>query len=198
MAGALLGVVLACGWAAPAEDAERAFARLYAAAWADPRGADFAGLRMAAVRRPGHDPDTPGGLDLEALERELANGERAAARVALDRLMAGREADAEAHAQAAEVCERIGLDDRADRHAALAAGLLRSALRSGDGRTAATAYSVTGAAEERLVLARLGLAAPRREATPYGNTLIHVYTSERVGGGRIEVFFRPIAGGEGR
>lgn len=156
----LAGIAAATG-EAPGAD----FERRLAAAQANPEQADFTALRLAYARSPAYRPGLlPVELETGPIDQEVANGERVAALLALDRWMAGRWMDIPAHLHAGRACARLGEDDRAQRHLRFASGLLRSILNDGDGHGLETAWKVIDAREESGVLDVLGLGSPRKRA----------------------------------
>lgn len=157
LAALLAAIVVGPAPAAADDPPDVAFARLLAAAKADPASADFAALRQAFARTSRDTPDPDLDLDPAPVEHELKNGERAAALVALDRMMEGRWIDVPAHAVAASLAERMKNTDRFVLHRAFERGLLDSILDSGDGRSFETAWTVVTFAEESVVLDRLRL-----------------------------------------
>ena len=66
-------------------------------------------------------------------------------------------ADAEAHMMSSRVCAETDQPDRAEFHRKIAAGLIRSILSSGDGKTPSTAFKVISIREEYVVLGINGL-----------------------------------------
>lgn len=168
------------------DDAEGVFKSLLDAARAQPTTFDATALRQAFANTTGFDPDDTTLPDTDAVDRELANGERAGALIALDRLMAGRWVDVETQAYAARVCKQLRDDARAASHRALMQRLLASILESGDGASAATAFVVINRAEERLVLGILGKRGEPSTARTEGDRALRVYDCE--GGERI--YFR--------
>jgi hypothetical protein len=150
-------IVAGQGPAAADEPPDLAFTRRLAAAKADPASADFAALRRAFARTSRYTPDPDLDLDPAPVEHELKNGERAAALVALDRMMEGHWCDVPAHAVAASLAERMKDANRFVLHRAFERGLLASILDSGDGRSFQTAWKVVTVAEEYVVLTNLQL-----------------------------------------
>jgi hypothetical protein len=174
---AILAWVMPC-----AADGDAAFARLLAAAKADPEGADYRALRLAFTRTSAYTADGPGELDAAPLVQELKNGERAAALVALDRIMEGRWTDPRAHELAAVACERLGEDERMRVHEEFADGLMGSILDGGDGRSMATAWPVMSDMEERLVIEAMGLKGGERTVVVEEGHTYHVYRFRGLGG----------------
>jgi hypothetical protein len=167
------------------------FDQLLSAAQADPERADFRRLRLAYTRSPGYAPYEPDELDTAALDQEVANGERVAGLLALDRMMDGHWLDMKAHLVAARACARFGEEARAELHARFARGLVLSILDSGDGRTFETAWPVIDVSEEYDVLLALGLGFPQaQELVQNGGHEFDVITvSGPVEGREMKLYF---------
>jgi hypothetical protein len=180
----LAAVLLASQPAAPAADPDAAFARLLAAAKAEPGGADFTALRLAYAETSRFDPGASPELDTSPVEHELKNGERAAAAAALDRIMDGRWTDARAHAAAAALCERMKDEDRSSLHREFERGLLDSILETGDGRSFETAWKAVTVADEEAALGwlRLGGGGSRAMVERDGRRYhVHTFRDEQIG-----------------
>ncbi len=151
-----LGLLLALAAIDAGACADGRFRALLAAAQLDPEKADFGALREAYAATTGFDPlglDEP---DISSVQQELNNGERAAALVALERVMADHAMEVEAHAFAARVCKRLREPAREAYHRAFLSGLLDSMKASGDGTTRPRAYRVYSLREQRLLLDMAG------------------------------------------
>ena len=77
-------------------------------------------------------------------------------------------ANIEAHAICARAYESLGKTEEAAPHDAIAKGLIRSILDSGDGKTKATAFVVIGTHEEYLIVTVHGLPRPGSQALVAG------------------------------
>ncbi len=119
---------------------------------------DFAALRGAWVGTQGY-MRTAAHLNPKArtMERALAAGELAAVIRAGEAALAFYPLDPISHLALAHALRESGDAETADRHAFMAAGLIRSILESGDGTTPETAFVVTGAREMEAVLRVSGL-----------------------------------------
>lgn len=196
-AGFLLGMTL--GMALPARaaaggsepvDPDQAFHAHLAAARLDPDHADFRRLRIAFAKTSRYNPDGPTSLDTSLVESELKNGERAAALVALDRVLIDHWTEIPAHDYAINVCERTGSVRRAAVHHAFLRGLACSILDSGDGKTPGTAWQVTSEAEAQVVLHALHATAEGRSLLDHDGVPIEVVTAcQRDSGQRMHYHF---------
>jgi hypothetical protein len=160
----------------PAADHEQSFARLLAVARQDPEHADFQRLRLSFAATRGYHPDGPGAIDPTPVESELGNGERAAALVALDRVLLNHWTDIAAHDYAISVCQRISHAQRERLHRTFLEGLARSILDSGDGRTPESAWRVISDAEEALLLHALRASLEHRESLDHQGHALHRLT----------------------
>jgi hypothetical protein len=162
---------------------DETFARLLAAAQADPTAADYTALRWAYLHTSRGDAGVRPEPDLTPVEYEWKNGERAAARVALDRILDGYWTDIRAHQAAAELAERWNDPARSNLHRTFERGLLDSILASGDGRSFATAWRIATLAEEQAVLAHLRLSGGMRTLVEHEGRHYAVtrFRDERIG-----------------
>jgi hypothetical protein len=98
--------------------------------------------------------------------------------------------DLDAHRVEQIACEALNDEQKARFHEAVARGLLRSILDSGDGKSAATAYVVISVHEEYIVLQILGL-------MPSGQSVVHLdvhsydvlETKKKDSGAGVKLFF---------
>jgi hypothetical protein len=133
------------------ESPDAVFARMLEAAKTDPEKADWKALRLAFSKTKSYTPHLQK-LDSTPIMQELKNGERAAALVALDRLLEGRWVDPGAHWLAAFVCAEVEDSKREKLHLAFARGLTNSIINAGDGVSFETAFPVLTLGEEYFVL----------------------------------------------
>jgi len=146
------------------------YAKLLAAAMADPEAADFAELRLAYAARPDFDPYHLALESRQAIEKALGEEPSPAAIEVLDQALAANYVDAEAHMAAALLHEQAGDRAKSDYHKKFARGLILSILESGDGRSPETAFVVIGIWEEYLLLNVLGLSPTRQGLFEHGGS----------------------------
>jgi hypothetical protein len=193
MAGTLtLTVVLPLAAQEPAKPADgasaidsaedRAFLKLVDQAKVDPAKADYQRLREAFARTRWYRPE-PEPMDISAVEYEMKNGERAAALVALDRLLEGRWANPEAHVYASSVFSEMGYAQPAALHDAFFRGLSAAILASGDGRGPQTAWRIVHVSEVTMILRVLGVQADGKPTRVERDG--HIYDVVRVRDPRI-------------
>ena len=127
------------------------FQQMLTNARAHPEQADWHALRLAFARTQDYQWGTPP-VDFEPILQEVKNGERAAALVAVDRLMSGRWVNPEAHFYAALACHQLGENNRRDLHLAFGRGLRAAMTQAGDGHSFQTAYQILFRDEEAYLL----------------------------------------------
>jgi hypothetical protein len=173
----------------PAVASQTEFDRLLAAAKDDPAHADFPRLRRAFAQSPHYNPyGEP--FDPGPVRQEVANGERVAGLLALDRVLEGHWMDLDAQRFAAAACRRLGETDRAERHAAFHEGLLRAILEAGDGRSFETAWPVLSVAEEYHILGLLRLEVEAQALTERdGHTFDVLTVKDHKTGDSFKVYF---------
>jgi len=135
------------------------YEELLAAAQADPLQADYHALRMAFARSDAYQPYARDAQLVARMYDALRADELGEALAAIERLLEQNPLDVEAHLAAHSTYAQRGNSERAAYHRAFGAGLLDAIIRSGDGRSFATAYVVLDIAEEYLVLRLRGLRA---------------------------------------
>ena len=171
------------------ETPEATFARLLEAAREDPSKTDWKSLRLAYSKTKQYNPDADR-VDPEPILQELKNGERVAALVAVDRMMAGRWVDPEAHLYAADASERVKDKPREDLHVAFARGLHAALTSSGDGRSFETAYHVLFIAEEYYILdGVVRLKHTGQALTVHEGHYFDIHTVETPGGDEVKIYF---------
>jgi hypothetical protein len=122
----------------------------------DPK-ADFLRLRMAFTETKQYDPygedlKTRGAMS-EALEKE----DYAKAAELAEKIMKEKYVDLRAHLVASRAYSALKKEEQAKYHKYVFDGLLQSILKSGDGKSPATAYVVIGTDEEYVVLGASGI-----------------------------------------
>jgi hypothetical protein len=84
---------------------------------------------------------------------------------------------------------RLGQTELADRHIALARGLIGAIIASGDGKTPETAYTVIAVSEEYTILSVRGLKKMQQALVNKGDHAYDVMTVENKTGAKEQVYF---------
>jgi len=117
---------------------------------------DFTELRFACLESPHCHGD--GDRDArKAMNQAFQDKRYSAALKEAAKALKSNYADAEAHMVSSQACAESDQPDRAEFHRKIAAGLIRSILSSGDGKTPGTAFKVISIREEYVVLGVDGL-----------------------------------------
>jgi len=179
---------------------EDEYARRCRLARAAPDTADFGALRLSYVQQwGGFGSLGAGGIyeRIRELQRRFSvarqNGDAALADRALDELLTADFGNPALHALAAGYFESLGRADAARRHIEIRQRILDSILASGDGRTAETAYPVTGMGEAHMIMRLLGFeSAGQALANKYRNRyeILFVAPEQAKFTDRTEVWFR--------
>jgi hypothetical protein len=137
------------------------FAELISAAQRDIGQADFDAIRAAYPHHPGYQPAAQP-PDYRSIQAAFEKRDWQGAWVQCAALLEVEPLQIQLHQLMAHLYRELAQPDRAQWHFTFAAGLMRSILDSGDGRTFASAYVVVTLAEEYDVLRALRM-APRRQ-----------------------------------
>ena len=127
----------------------------------DPK-ADYLKLRMAFTETASYNPYEPDRKTQEEMTQALDKKEYDKAIQLADKALKTNYVDLKAHSVAHRAYTALGKADQAKFHRAVFNGLVQSILKSGDGKTAATAYVVISTDEEYAVLAELGIRRTRQ------------------------------------
>jgi hypothetical protein len=158
LALALLAAVLAVGFLHPAaraddgQEAEAKYQAMLAAAKANPDATDWQALRFAYAERPSFSlfaADIGRKAMRDARETHDWQALLAAANKAIDAVYV----DGEAHLQAASALSQLGKPDDAKRERTIAAGIFKSMMPNGDGKSREHAYVVISVTEEYELMA---------------------------------------------
>jgi hypothetical protein len=133
--------------ATPQVAAPSTYDELLATAKAHPEGANYMALRLAYVASPGYEV-MAGLADKIQLMAAVKSGDWQGVQQRTDAMLDHNWTDIVAHIEASVAAEKLGNHDQAALHRAAATGLLRSIAASGDGKSPATAYVVTGVGEQ--------------------------------------------------
>jgi hypothetical protein len=116
---------------------------------------DFGRMRQLQTQLDDYEPY---GVDVEESPLKLLQkGDSGKALAVAQQILAASYLDLESHSAAAKVAEERGDKAAAAHHQYVMNGILDSILKSGDGKTPATAYVVITVSEEYALMARLGL-----------------------------------------
>jgi hypothetical protein len=133
------------------------YAALVAAAKKGDAPVDWQALRFAYADSPGFDAFGTRTMRVrKAMSAAFQRGDFAEAAAQGEQLLDAAYLDIDAHAVCAAAYEKLGDAVRAKRHRDAVAGLLAS-IRTGDGSSPATAFTVITVAEEYSVMRQLGL-----------------------------------------
>ncbi|HEU0122437.1 MAG TPA: DUF4919 domain-containing protein [Bryobacteraceae bacterium] len=140
---------------AGAENPDATYAALAKkAAAGDP--VDFRALRMACAAASRCDARGDRTM-LQEMRQASREGNHKKTAALASKLIAAGFPQIEAHMASAQAYEAMQKPAEAERHKAIAGGLLRSILQAGDGKTKETAFEVIGTHEEHLTLSVMGL-----------------------------------------
>lgn len=128
---------------------------------------DFKQLRFSYMESPERHQAKDTDDQKKAMFEALKKKDYAKALHNADVVLENEFVDLEAHRVKQIACEGLQDEQKARFHEAVARGLLRSILDSGDGKSAATAYVVISVHEEYIVLQVLGL-------RPSGQSVVHL------------------------
>jgi hypothetical protein len=155
---------VSCGPAPAEEKPKAAYADLLEKVKSQDPKADFAALRMAYTETPAYNPyDFEQRDNQQAMRAAMKKKEYEKAVEYVEKVLAKNYLDIEAHYIAARALTELKKEDRAKYHRWVANGLVESILKSGDGKTPATAYKVITTTEEYAVFGVLGI-EPGRQA----------------------------------
>ncbi|TNE88287.1 MAG: DUF4919 domain-containing protein [Deltaproteobacteria bacterium] len=129
----------------------------------DPTRADYSALRIAWTECSRYQPYGRDSEGLEELHMRVASKRFEEAVRLAKRLLEAEPLSVSLHLLYAQALDGLGDDWDAGDHRAIAHGLCKAILRSGDGRSAATALVVVEPWEIKLALDLLGLASMRSE-----------------------------------
>ena len=123
---------------------------------ADPK-ADFLKLRMAFAETADYKPYDFERKTREEMTKALDKKEYGKAIELAEKVLKASYVDVKAHSVAYRSYRALGKADQAKFHRYVFDGLVQSILKSGDGKTSATAYVVISTDEEYAVLGELGI-----------------------------------------
>ncbi len=186
---AVVAALIMLAAAAAAQNPDATYAELVKKAQAGDSSVDFRALRLAcadAKKCDATDRD-----DLVAMRKaSQAKDYKKAAKLAEKSIERGFP-NIEAHATAAEAYKALKETDKAEFHHAITGALIRSIMKTGDGKTKETAFEVISVDEEHIVLNVLGLPVFGRQSLisgkPHSYDLIEVDAPN--GGGKVSVYF---------
>lgn len=148
-----------------AEKPDAVYAALAKKAASGDTQVDYRALRLACAAASGC--DARGDRDvLQAMRQAWRAGDFRKTVSLAEKLIAAGFPQIEAHMVSAQAYDALKKQADAGRHKAIAEGLLRSILQSGDGKTKETAFEVIGTHEEYLTLAAMGLQVSGQSLVP--------------------------------
>ena len=160
---ALLGFVLLAGSRLCAADADSTYHALLSRLKAGDTAINFTDLRMAYADSRSYSPygteSTTARSEASGLIRD---GKFEKARAVASGILDSNYLDIDAQWMVAFCYQKLGDAERSRYHVAIARGLVRSILRSGNGTTAATAFEVISVDEEYALLGGLGYQLERQ------------------------------------
>jgi len=119
-------------------------------------GVDFRELRFACLKAANCD-SAGDSKDVLAMRSAIRQKEFAQAAKLAERLIEQGFINIDAHITCTEAYTELGETAKADAHREIARALIRSIMKSGDGKSKETAFEVVGTHEEYIVLSMLGL-----------------------------------------
>jgi tetratricopeptide (TPR) repeat protein len=140
--------------AAEAQDAEAQYQAMLAAAKANPDAADWQALRFAYADRLSSSP-YPDHKSRKAIQAALKAGDWQEALAAANKALDANYVDGDAHMAAMLAYTKLGQPDEAKREQAIAVAIVKSIMKSGDGKSPEQAFVVISVAEEYALLAAL-------------------------------------------
>jgi hypothetical protein len=154
-----LGLSCLCGltWVAAQEKAKPKYESLLAQVKKSDPKAEFLKLRMAFTETADYNPYDSDRKTQEEMAQALDKKEYDKAIQLTEKLLKTKYVDLKAHSVAHRAYTALGKADKAKFHRWVFDGLVQSILKSGDGKTTATAYVVIATDEEYVVLGELGI-----------------------------------------
>jgi hypothetical protein len=125
--------------------------------------ADFGKLRTAFTQTGNYKPYDSDRNTKKSLFAALQKKEYAKAKELAGKILETNYVDVDAHRAMYRACSELQMTDQAKFHRYVLDGLIQSILKSGDGKTAGTAYVVIATNEEYAALSELGI-KPTRQA----------------------------------
>ena len=184
---ALSLVTVSAAAAAATQDAEGRYQALLAAAKASAPNADWGQLRLAFADRPGFKVFSQSAARRQMLQAANA-GNCAEALQSARAVIAEAYVDADAHLVAAYCEDAAGSPVRAKLDRDIGAGLLES-IKTGDGLSPATAFTVIDVAEEYALTRALGLSIASQDLVQQGGHSYDVLQATDDKGQRATYYF---------
>jgi hypothetical protein len=144
---------------------------------------NFARMRRGRLYLP-QEGGGPATSDLEiALTRAFDSGDNEKIVDVTSKYLMGDQADIRAHLLRALALRKLGREKEANFHREVAIGLIESIVRTGDGRSFDTAWTVYRVKEEYEVLKASGYRVERQSLTSHGNRNFDVLDARKPQGG---------------
>ncbi len=173
---------------APGADAETKYQTLLAAAKAGVGPVDWTALRYADADRPGFVPDRPN-LDRNAMFKAMNAKDWQGALDLANRVIDADFTDALAHLVVSAACRQLGRTDESAREGAIASGLLAS-IRTGDGKSFDTAFTVMAVREEYDLLLTMHVKLVRQSLNTHDNHQFDVMDTTDPTGAAVTYYFQ--------
>lgn len=157
-----LSLLISCG-SSGAQAPAPTYEQLQARAKTGEPGVDYQALRFAFAAKPDFNPyGLAGAAQRDAMFKAYQAGDCATAVTQASALLDVNFVNIDGHIISDMCLSRLGKDAERAREHAIAAGLIRSILDAGDGKTQQTAYTVISIDEEYSILRVLGLKPGRQ------------------------------------
>ena len=152
---------------------------------------DFGALRLAYAESPQFKPFDKDRSELKnAMFAAMAGNDYAAVVAIAEKVMTDNYVDVDAHLVASREYARIGNNEKADYHQAVARALLKSIQDSGDGRTPETAYKVISVDEEYALISSLKLSRGKQDQQRLdGHDYDRIAVTEKDGDKAYDLYF---------
>lgn len=167
---------------------QAAFETLLLEAFADPVRADYDTLRARYVLSERYQPWYRDQEGLEELRMRMAMGEWEGSLVLAGELVEGDPLFIDLRFMLSRIFDHAGQDYEASLQRTFGNGLLRSVLRSGDGRSAKTAIRVIDPRELKLALESMNLKACHSQLRKIGDRWLEAISCLGSGGERLMFF----------
>ena len=154
---------------------------------------DFGKLRDAYAESPDYDPYSTKTMDLLQQMREAGNRDDCQTVVARAKsILEIQFVSIDAHLYAASCYDKLGQSAEAARERTIGRGLIQSIMKSGDGKSAKTAFNVISVAEEYAVLLTLNIQHSQQALMDIDGSSYDVFTVKTQGGDKSapSVYFK--------
>lgn len=151
---------------------------------------DYAAFRMAYAAGPRYEPYGPIMLQAGQMRQTYAAGDCTEALAQARQVIDLNFVQIDAHMVMANCLKRAGKDEEAQRERTIFVELIKSILKSGDGKTPESAFVVIAVAEEYSLLSALGLVRVRQALVNYnGSAFDRIEAKARDSDQAVTLFF---------